>query len=216
MQYMTKLSGLTPQTTRAYVNNIRAIMVDESKRMYRDWVGDLGGPGKVIEIDEVFVVKRKYNVGKRLAKEELVVFGITERDGGPVQILDDEFYAYLVDKEDDGKRKAQRRNGRRKMRQRGSAGVSRSRPVEREVEPRANHIVGRGLPGTATADQVPFSHDPDMERIEKQLFGQRVKTRPRRTLFFMVPNRARETLVDIIYKYVKKDCHFLRLLEKLR
>ena len=115
MQLMTQLSGLTPQTTRAYVINISTIMVDESKRMYRDWVGDLGGPGKVIEINKVFVVKRKYDVGKRLAKEELVVFGITERDGGPVQILDHEFYAYLVVKEDDGKRKAQRRNGRRKM-----------------------------------------------------------------------------------------------------
>ena len=101
MQLMNQLSGLTPQTTREYVNNIRTIMVDESKRMYRDWVGDLGGPGKVIEIDEMFVVKRKYNVGKRLAKEELVVFGITERDGCPVQILNDELYAYLVDKEDD-------------------------------------------------------------------------------------------------------------------
>ena len=63
----------------------------------------------------MFVVKRKYNVGKRLAKEELVVFGITERDGGPVQILDDELYDYLVKKEDK-KEKAQRRNRRRKRR----------------------------------------------------------------------------------------------------
>ena len=155
-------------------------------------------------------------MGKRLAKEELVVFGITERDGGPVQILDDEFYAYLVDKEDDGKRKAQRRNGRRKMRQRGSAGVSHSRPTGREVESRDHPIIDRRLRGIATADQVPFSHDPDMERMEKQLFGPGVKTRQRRTLFFMVPNRARETLVDIIYKYVKKRLdHFLRWLEKL-
>ena len=124
------------------------------------------------------------------------------------------FYAYLVDKEDDGKRKAQRRNGRRKMRQRGSAGVSNSRPTGREVEPRDHPIIDRRLRGIATADQVPFSHDPDMERMEKQLFGPRVKTRPRRTLFFMVPNRARETLVDIIYKYVKKIRSFSQMVGK--
>ena len=35
---------------------------------------------------------RKCHVMKRLAQEELVVFGLTERDGDPVQVTDQALY----------------------------------------------------------------------------------------------------------------------------
>ena len=199
MQLMTNLSGLGPLTTRTYVNIIRTIMVDEAERMYEQWEGDLGGPGKVIEIDEVFVVKRKYNVGKRLVKEELVIFGITELEGGAVQILDDELYDYLVQKEDYKEQKALQRK-RQQQRRRGGAGIFSSDETARCDQPSQTTNGPIGLAGVTSGGPVVFSFNPDMEKKERELFGPSVKSRPRRTLFFIVPDRRRETLLDIIYK----------------
>ena len=191
-------------------------MVDEAERMYEQWEGDLGGPGKVIKIDEVFVVKRKYNVGKPLVNEELVIFGITEREAGVVQILDDELYSYLVQKEDYKEQKALQRK-RQQQRRRGGAGVFASDENERSDQQSQTTNGQSGLAGGTSGGRVVFSFNPDMEQKERELFGPAVKSSPRRTLIFVVLDRRRQTLLVIIYKYVKRgSVNFFGRMEKLR
>ena len=76
------LSGLDSGTVQKYIDHITKsvdlIIKDENCAME----GMLGGDGKVVEIDEVFVSKRKYNKGRMPAKGRVIVFGMTERDGG--------------------------------------------------------------------------------------------------------------------------------------
>ena len=80
---ITTMAGIDVMTTRRYLWVIRDAMTRVVKELYRQWEGQLGGPGKVIEIDEAFLAKRKYGVGRIPKKGNMLVFGITERDGGP-------------------------------------------------------------------------------------------------------------------------------------
>ena len=145
-------------------------MVDEAKSMYEQWEGDLGGPGKVIEIDVVFVLKRKYNVGKRLVKEELVIFGITEREGGAVQILDDELYSYLVTKEEFKEQKVLQMK-RQQQRQRCGAGVFSSDETERGDQPSQTTNGPSGLAEGMSGSGCFFHSTPTWRRENGNFSG---------------------------------------------
>ena len=153
----------------------------------------------MVEVDEVFVVKRKYHVGKALANEKIIVFGITEREGGPVQVLNEELYNYIRKKERFKARKAGQ----------NEQNVQGHQPGEQLFHPvgpvREGGVHLESHPGLQTNGQDPhdaFSFNDTLEKEEQKLFGPKVKTRPRRTLFFMVPNRRRNTLSAIINQYV--------------
>ena len=69
------------------------------ERKNREMEHSLGGDGKTVEIDEVFLTKQKYGRGRIPAKAQTIVFGMVERDGDQVQIRDPALYTYLVKKE---------------------------------------------------------------------------------------------------------------------
>ena len=48
----------------------------------------LGGEGKVVEIDEAFIKKKKTGQGPYPCRAEKIVFGMTEHDGGSVLFED--------------------------------------------------------------------------------------------------------------------------------
>ena len=61
--------------------------------------GMLGGDGKVVEIDEVFLSKRKYNKGRMPAEGQVIVFGMTELEEPLKQVQDPALLRYLIEKE---------------------------------------------------------------------------------------------------------------------
>ena len=95
----SELSGLDPDTTWRYIDEIRSVMTHTADYDYKDWERQMGGPGLVMEIDEAFLAKPKYNVGRKLSKDDVIVFGMTEREGGPTRVADVQLLNYILEKE---------------------------------------------------------------------------------------------------------------------
>ena len=221
MNAIQAFSGLQPETMRKYVGVVRKMMTDTTQHLYRSWEGQLGGPGKVVEIDEAILVKNKYHVGRLQAKQWVIVFGITERDGGK-KTVDKELYDYLVAKNAWRTSKERPGNGgglRPPQTRRRGGGI----PTQQAAEALADDedlpqvVLGDDDEGeddwaeeaeepvpeqAAQQGAVGFQFNPDMERAERELFGPDKRTKEHRTLFFVVPDRSAETLLPIIRKYV--------------
>ena len=72
------LSGADVRTVRSCINAIREAMRERVKKEFDEGRLKLGGDGKVVKIDEMFVCHRKYHRGRRQAKEGVWVLGLTE------------------------------------------------------------------------------------------------------------------------------------------
>ena len=227
MNFIQRFSGLQPETARKYVGVVRDMMADTTRNLYRSWEGQLGGPGKVVEIDEAILTTNKNHVGRLQAKQGVIVFGITERDGG-YKTVSEELYAYLVAKE--AWRKSKERPGNNgglrppQTRRRGGTNTQPAEEALAEEEEMRQVVLGEDdeedgdddwaeeaeeaeepAPEHAAQGTVPFQINPDMEKAERELFGPDKKTQPHRTLFFVVPDRSAETLLPIIRKYVAPE-----------
>ena len=79
---IVSLSGADYRTVKGYIESIQKALCEKVKTMREEGQLKLGGPGKVVEVDELFVCSRKYGRGKRMAKEETWILGLTEVDAG--------------------------------------------------------------------------------------------------------------------------------------
>lgn len=228
------LSGLDESTVRIYLSYIR-VMVDEVvDNKYRAMEQSLGGDEKIVEIDECFLTKRKYGRGRIPAKAQTIVFGMVERDGGPVQVQDPELYAYLLRKKDFREQVEARKAGK-ELRQQQEPPRTRCREddVVREadeefvIEGDFTTIINIGeesddeddFPDIEPVESVPpqtdqvqstpmkFEFDTNLEQIEKKLFGTTDRTKRNNILFFVVKNRKARTLLPIIRRYVRPNSY---------
>ena len=240
-QAATVLSGLDAETTRRYISIIRTVMAHTMTRTYRDWEGKLGGPHLVVEIDEAFLTKRKYHVGRQMPNESTIVFGITEREGGPTKIEDVQLYNYLIEKETwrSGEPVV---IGQQQWHQSFNIcpdadrvhndlgdGVHEHLTAMDEVpldnglvieENTTQIVIGEGedddwehedstpetnmsQPRNETTGRRAFRFNKALEAVEKKIFGPKERRGPKRTLFFVVPDRSAETLIPIVRKYVR-------------
>ena len=180
MNFIQRFSGLQPETARRYVGVVRKMMADTTRNLYRSWEGQLGGPGKVVEVDEAILTTNKNHVGRLQAKQGVLVFGITERDGG-YKTVNEELYNYLVAKE--AWRKTKERPGNNaglrqpQTRRRGGTSTQQAEEALAEEKEMRQAVLGEeGEDGDddwaeeaeeqAAQGTVPFRFNPDMEKAE--------------------------------------------------
>ena len=224
------LSGLNEQTVRAYQGYIRDMINIIIERKNLEMEHSLGGDGKVVEIDEVFLTKQKYGRGRIPAKAQTIVFGMVERDGNQVEIRDPALYAYLLKKEAHKTKLEGKRHGK-ELRQRQEPPRTRTQQIvasdvdgtyvnededtmiinlgdddetddEEELIEIANEVPSNG---EGAPDEPPFEIDPNMEAKEKELFGKKDRTKRNKILCFVVKDRTARTLLPIVRKYVKPN-----------
>ena len=220
------LCGLDPETGRRYIEIVRTVMTHTADVLYQDWEGKLGGPGVVVEVDEAFMTESKYHVGRQLAKNDVIILGMTEREGGPTRVEDVRLLQYIFEKE-------QSRSDEETVQH--AEAFDNALVLNRQTDPIDDRVFDETTtqvvlsddesddeeepdddepqqPEPQTAEPVPagqqqtrprFKMIPAFESAEKQLFGPKERNFPKRTVMFVVPNRRAETLIPLIRKYVK-------------
>ena len=97
---IVELSGAHEDTIHNYLKLIRDVPCTSFDQ--ESWNPNImfGGEGKIVEVDEAFVCRRKYGKGRREKKEGKWVVGITEVDDNTQTIENQQLFLGLVDQED--------------------------------------------------------------------------------------------------------------------
>ena len=93
-----KVTDLKEETVTKYmkaINEVCSQRIVELKS--QDFM--IGGPGMIVEIDEVHLAERKYMRGTELVSEHFWVFGMIEVKGGWVEFKDEGLYKRLIKSE---------------------------------------------------------------------------------------------------------------------
>ena len=236
---MVSLSGADYRTVRDYIACIQKALCAKIKKMREDGELKLGGPGKVVEVDEMLACGRKYGRGRKLEKEGVWILGLTEVDVASHPIENPAFLKQLSEREEEREEAARQRQEKRKRRKVAKKAAKRRCPAPSgqppsclscfshssepfEVE-RSEGIDGEFISGNNEGNREVANEDdgidivhvgPDVEenedslsRIElenqlRRLFSQSRKNKPKRTLFFVLPDRSKETLHKFIVENV--------------
>ena len=253
------LTGAHYRTVKKYIGCIQKAMCEKIRKERSEGRMMLGGQGKIVEIDEMFVCGRKYGRGRRMAKEGTWVLGLTEVDAASNPIENRNFLEQLRKREDEREEAARQRQERRKRRKTTKNAVRAPRPIPDvpapdTAAPNASVPVSpdhdcpaphcpvpnfltsfvrtsdtfevetaewiddafatddgddnghelanqdeeeEGIEIVHVADNV--DDEESLSRIEpesqlKRLFSQSRKNMPKKTLFFVLPDRSKETL----------------------
>ena len=93
------LTGADYRTIQSYITTFREALCAAVKEKRLSGELMLGGPGKVVEIDEMFLSHRKYKRGRKLAKEGTWILGLTEVDASSHPIDNPRLLENLIDRE---------------------------------------------------------------------------------------------------------------------
>ena len=113
---IVSLSGADYRTVKGYIESIQKALCEKVRTMREAGQLKLGGAGKVVEIDEMFVCSRKYGRGRRMAKEGTWILGLTEVDAATHPIENPAFLEQLRKREDEREEAAVQRLEKRKRR----------------------------------------------------------------------------------------------------
>ena len=125
---MVSLTGADYRTIRGSITCIQKALCAKIKKMHEDGEFKLGGPGKVVEVDEMHVCGRKYGRGRKLEKEGTWILGLTEVDEASHPIENGRFLEQLSKREDEREEAARQRQEKRKRRKTTKKAVKRCAP----------------------------------------------------------------------------------------
>ena len=111
---MVSLTGADYRTIRGYISCIQKALCAKVKKMHEDGLLKLGGPGKVVEVDEMHPCGRKYNRGRTLEKEGVWILGLTEVDVASHPIENPAFLDQLRKREEEREEAARQQQEKRK------------------------------------------------------------------------------------------------------
>ena len=189
------LTGSKEETITKYLTLIK----DSIRVCFEDQIRNenimFGGEGKVVEIDEAFLSRRKYYRGRKQAKEGVWVVGLTEVDTSTREVNDPLVLQHV--KENEARMHALSLLPRRRLKKAKKA----ARIVRTAFEPSLTRF--RVIDGGTLVEEEEPEDVRDLEREIRTLFSQRRKGLPKKTLFFIVESRDAATLTHIIKKFVE-------------
>ena len=217
--------NMKEETVSKYMRAINEICSTKVVNMKNDGL-KIGGPGKIVEIDEVHLAERKYMRGTELVSEHFWVFGMIEVEGGWIEFEDEELYKRLIKSEKakilqhaqevlDKAAKKKRAEGKKPRKNVKKMTMKEFKMLVKDV---LNTDLHRNYEGnirdvydiitlpTETSDDIDLKDNPltpqDKETI-KVMFSQKKKDKwTGNVLFFMVKNRSEEDLLPLIIGHV--------------
>ena len=221
------MTGSREETISNYLKAIRETVCHVFEERARDLEFMFGGPDKAVEVDEAFVSKRKYNAGRKEAKEDVWVVGITEVSLPRRDVNDPELLNAIKSGKEKKNEMATRRIAKRKVARmkrsmqvvqetHGSLSRERRLQMKRAVQvvqdaglERANRQPDRRVDAPVVLEDM---HDRSAFDIPERdfrgeiesLFNQSRKGEAKKTMFFIVETRDANTLHRIITKYVRE------------
>ena len=195
------MAGLADDTLSKYLHVIEEGMDEFVKNQINDGEMLLGGDGKVVEIDEKLLTINKSNRGRIPPK--ISILGLVEVDA-PIERVEDVRLRAAV------RREVQRavRMGRMRQTRRDLRHLvpddSPFDPVRVPMEVVDGH--GDNETVRRSRSSLPGEESKAIEECLEELsrrHDQAKNGRPRKALFFYVPDRSRETLIPIIQRFVR-------------
>ena len=156
---IVELTGAHEDTIHNFLKIIRDVLCASFDQQARNPNFMFGGEGKIVEVDEAYICRRKYGKGRRQKKEGKWVVGITEVDDNTQTIENQQLLQGLIEREDQRRRAAesraeQRRRGRQRRVQTLTA-FSMSSSRFQVVEGPAPTFEENGTPPEKKSNAVP-------------------------------------------------------------
>ena len=204
------LTGSKMDTIAKCLNVIRDALCECFKETASREDFMFGGEGKVVEVDEAFVSRRKNHCGRIQAKEGVWVVGITEVDKSTHDIENEELMAHLREVEDARQKAAEAAEAHRRiLKSRKKAKRVVNAPVF-TVATTPFVVLDGGDPFESDWDVPILRHAPDprtpaveLRKEAMTVFSQSRKGKAKKTMFFIVERRDAETLGKIIRDHMK-------------
>ena len=222
---IVSLTGAEYSTVHGYINCLLEALCRKVQRERAEGSLMLGGPGKIVEVDEMFVCQRKYGRGRRTAKEGTWVLGRAEVNEASHPIENPRFIEMLKQREDQREEAAMKRLEKENAEKHKKIT---KRRCQTAFEPSLDPVVvdrsewfgelfgderneeneqEDGIDIVHVARDVEVAGNTltrlELENQLKRLFSQSRKNQPKNTLFFVLPDRCKETLHRFIQENVK-------------
>ena len=196
------MAGLANDTVSKFLHIVEDCMDETVVQAMRDGEMLLGGEGVVVEIDEKILTVNKYHKG-RVSKKETTIFGMVEVDA-PVKVVDDVELRAAVRTANHlkavelGRTTQSRRDLRQLVPDETPFAVSRARVEVVDGQGKSETV---RLSGPVLPEDEEKAVDECIQELTRR-FVQARNGRPRKAIFFCVPDRTHNTLIPLIQQYV--------------